>query len=244
MRNRSPFVFPLDTARHLPVTGSLHPLRAESARWLSAGNAITVLGAFTIAVGVTLVDRAVTELDPVGPRIQVIYDFASPPEVPPLPGEYTVARSTAPPFAGFEPVDAIIDTPDETITGTRAGEGNGDAPSDGGAFDVPIVVTEPDTVLKQDVFNVYDALPEVLAIDPPLYPGLARQAGIDGIVSVRVRIGKDGKVREAVVLDGAEPLHAAALASVRTAVFKPALQGTRPVEVWVVMPVVFELQER
>jgi len=76
---------------------------------------------------------------------------------------------------------------------------------------------------------------------PPSYPELVRQAGIDGTVVVQVMVGKDGKVKQAVAVDGPDPLRSEAVRSAKTAVFKPALQGTSPVEVWVQVPIVFSL---
>ncbi|HEX6791081.1 MAG TPA: energy transducer TonB, partial [Candidatus Krumholzibacteria bacterium] len=75
----------------------------------------------------------------------------------------------------------------------------------------------------------------------PVYPSIVRDAGIDGTVNVRVLVGVNGKVKNPYVVDGPPALHEAALASARTAVFKPALQGVHPVEAWVVIPVTFQL---
>jgi protein TonB len=78
-------------------------------------------------------------------------------------------------------------------------------------------------------------------VQPPVYPEMVREAGIDGTVTVQVLVGKDGKVKQAQAIDGPEPLRAAGLASARSAIFKPALQGTSPVEVWVMIPVTFQI---
>jgi len=73
---------------------------------------------------------------------------------------------------------------------------------------------------------------------------LLRDAGIDGTVMVRVFVGLNGHVKDARVVEGSPMLHEPALASARTAFFKPAMQGTHPVEVWVVIPITFSLRER
>jgi TonB family protein len=70
---------------------------------------------------------------------------------------------------------------------------------------------------------------------------MVRDAGIDGEVLVRVLIGVNGKVKDAYVVEGSSALREAALASARTGFFKPALQGVHVVEVWVVIPIRFEL---
>ena len=90
-------------------------------------------------------------------------------------------------------------------------------------------------------FVAFDELPVLLSIQPVVYPVLAREAGIDGTVVVQVLVGKDGKVKKAVAIEGPEVLMSAAVAAAKTALFKPALQATSPVEVWVQIPVSFSL---
>jgi protein TonB len=92
-------------------------------------------------------------------------------------------------------------------------------------------------------FVAFDELPVLLSIQPPSYPELVRQAGIDGTVLVQVLVAKDGKVKQAIAVDGPEPLRPEAVRAARTALFKPALQGTSPVEVWVQVPIVFSLNQ-
>jgi protein TonB len=83
----------------------------------------------------------------------------------------------------------------------------------------------------------------LLSVQPPVYPEMVREAGIDGTVTVQVLVGKDGKVKQAQAVDGPDPLRASGVASARTAIFKPALQGTSPVEVWVMVPITFQLNK-
>jgi len=54
-------------------------------------------------------------------------------------------------------------------------------------------------------------------------------------------VGKDGRVKRAVAVDGPELFRDAAVEAARKARFKPALQGRNPVEVWVIIPFNFEL---
>lgn len=73
---------------------------------------------------------------------------------------------------------------------------------------------------------------------------MVREAGIDGTVIIRVLIGLNGKVKEAFVVEGPEALHNAALASARTAIFKPTEANGHAVEVWMAMPISFQLRSR
>ncbi|HET6462475.1 MAG TPA: energy transducer TonB, partial [Candidatus Krumholzibacteria bacterium] len=89
----------------------------------------------------------------------------------------------------------------------------------------------------------WDDPPVLVSIDAPRYPEMVRDAGIDGTVQVRVFVALNGHVKDAYVVDGPAALREAALTSARTAYFKPAKQGSHPVEVWVVIPITFQLHD-
>ncbi len=63
------------------------------------------------------------------------------------------------------------------------------------------------------------------------YPPAAKAAHIQGTVRVQVLIGIDGKVRNATVLSGPQPLQAAALENARQRQYQPTIVGGKPVEV-------------
>jgi protein TonB len=65
----------------------------------------------------------------------------------------------------------------------------------------------------------------------PVYPALARQARVQGTVSVIAVIGTDGTVRELRVVSGHPLLVQAALQAVRQWVYKPTMLNGYPVEV-------------
>jgi protein TonB len=91
-------------------------------------------------------------------------------------------------------------------------------------------------------FVPVDEEPVRISMKPPVYPEMARSAEVQGTVMVRALVGKDGKVKDVLIVEGQPMLNDAAIASARTAVFRPALQGHRPVEVWVLMPITFRLR--
>jgi len=84
-------------------------------------------------------------------------------------------------------------------------------------------------------------LPEPVTRVSPVYPDLAREAGVDGTVNVQALVGKDGKVKDVRVVKSIPMLDEAAKAAVRQWVFKPALSNNKPVAVWVGVPVKFSL---
>ncbi len=63
------------------------------------------------------------------------------------------------------------------------------------------------------------------------YPPNAKAAHIQGTVRVRVLIGTDGKVKNATVLSGPQPLQAAALENARQRQYQATQVGGKPVEV-------------
>jgi TonB family protein len=78
---------------------------------------------------------------------------------------------------------------------------------------------------------------------PPAYPPLAKQARIQGTVTLQAVIGKDGHVLSLSVVKGHPLLIQAALESVKDWVYKPTLLNGAPVEVMTQIDVNFTLSE-
>jgi protein TonB len=93
------------------------------------------------------------------------------------------------------------------------------------------------------VYVAYDMQPEPIHFEIPEYPELAREAGIEGVVQVRVVIDKEGTVVGAVVLfsDVTPSMERAALDAAYRCRFRPARQGNVPVRVTIVIPFEFRL---
>ena len=112
----------------------------------------------------------------------------------------------------------------------------------GGEGDSLVIDVDIDTSPSPDQFVAVDEEPMRISIDAPVYPPVAQSAGIEGTVLVRVPVGKDGRVKDVIYIDGPEAFKQAADDCARTAVFRPALVDHQPVEVWVMMPVTFKLR--
>jgi protein TonB len=228
---------------HLPLTGEMHPLRREFERLLAAGNAVAATIALLACTVVYFWPRPAEITMPV-----VLVDgpgdiHPSPPPIDPNSGGEPGIPAVAPEIekANFEPVDDKDIPKDRSLTDPRAGEGDpSEPPSDGPIGPVSVDPSTPPEPVTPD-YSWWDEAPVFLSIDPPTYPEMVRDAGIDGTVMVRVLIGVNGKVKDAYVVDGSDALREAALESARTAIFKAALQGVHPVEVWVVIPITFQL---
>ena len=240
--------FSLAGATHLPVTGDLHPLRKEFTRWVTWANASVLITGIALFAGWYFYSHRTRE-EEVPRNVQIVKftELGVPPSIRDVntPQVMNVAEAVAPPSIGVpEPVpDAEATT--STIA-TQAEMSDALAPitaSDmmGGGND-SLVVDMSDRSPGPGEFVPFDELPVLLSVEPPVYPEMVRDAGIDGTVQVQVLVGKDGKVKQAQAVEGPEPLRPAGVASARTALFKPALQGTSPVEVWVMIPVTFQLQ--
>src|SRR5262245_26787508 len=75
----------------------------------------------------------------------------------------------------------------------------------------------------------------------PIYPSIAQQSGVQGVVILEVIIGHDGNVREARVLRSVALLDEAAVEAVRQWQFTPTLLNNQPVEVVMTVTVNFTL---
>lgn len=89
-------------------------------------------------------------------------------------------------------------------------------------------------------------MPTVAVQVPPIYPEDARKNGIQGNVHVQILVGKDGLVKEATVIKnetGSKDLEKAALDAVYKWKFDPGKLEGKPVEVHVIIPIKFKLQD-
>jgi len=75
----------------------------------------------------------------------------------------------------------------------------------------------------------------------PIYPPLAKQARIQGVVRLQAIIAKDGSIQELQVLQGHPLLVQSALDAVRQWRYQPTLLNSEPVEVVTTIDVVFTL---
>jgi protein TonB len=78
----------------------------------------------------------------------------------------------------------------------------------------------------------------------PIYPEIARRAGVEGTVIVKILVDKEGKAKKAVIIKSDadifnEPAKEAALQWV----FTPAMMNNGPVAVWAAVPFHFKLNK-
>ena len=147
--------------------------------------------------------------------------------------------------------DALVD-PEQTIaTQTELsqivsplggeGEGNGQTAvvAEKSDFDLQIEDEGP-----PPDFVPFEKEPVVIKRVEPIYPELARKAGIEGRVLIKAWIDKRGKVKEAQILKSTtEMLNEAALVAAKQWEFTPAMMKHGPVDVWSTLTFNFKLRE-
>ncbi len=177
-----------------------------------------------------------------GITIVRLIDLTGPPSIKQRSAsQFNVAEADAPPpIAVPDPVSdesaqhATIATQREIWDEFGSGESSAAGDS---------IVVDIDESPDPDQFVAVDELPVPLSIGTPAYPELAREAGFNATVKVKVLVGKDGKVKQAIAIEGPELFREPSVAAAKGALFRPARRGGRPVEVWIVIPFIFELQK-
>lgn len=106
--------------------------------------------------------------------------------------------------------------------------------------------SEPDAAKSE--FVEYDTPPEPVGGSAEIqknmiYPELAREAGIEGIVIVQTKIDIDGNASQSKIIKGIEDgeINEAAINAIEKTKWNPALNNNQPVAVWVTIPVHFKL---
>ena len=101
----------------------------------------------------------------------------------------------------------------------------------------------PPKVEKTYEFFAVEVKPKVVKQVEPQYPELARKAGIEGRVFVKVLVNEQGRVDSVVVLKATNPIFIKpAIAAAKQFIFTPGRQRDKPVKVWVAIPFIFKLE--
>jgi len=102
---------------------------------------------------------------------------------------------------------------------------------------------EPEIEMPPE-FVPYDIAPEPKYWFKPEYPDIAREAGIEGMVILKLLVDTDGSVLAVKILKSVHPaLDQAASDAAMDSKFSPAMHRNKPVKVWVSFPVKFRLGE-
>jgi len=101
-----------------------------------------------------------------------------------------------------------------------------------------------DTIRPPADFVAVEKEPVIIYKKEPVYPELAKKAGMEGIVWVKVWVGADGKPHQVVVLQStADVFNQAAVDAAWAFRFEPALSHGKAVDVWVSFPFNFAMAQ-
>jgi len=116
-----------------------------------------------------------------------------------------------------------------------------DKQSQSSGQDPPLRASGVNDLPSEDEFVYYEEEPVPVRRVEPRYPEFAREAQIQGTVTLHVLVGRGGRVTNVKVLQGVTGLNEAAVDAVKQWVFKPALSNRKPVAVWLEIPIDFAL---
>lgn len=116
-------------------------------------------------------------------------------------------------------------------------------------LDAPIIDFVPTNFdstseLEEEILEFWavEEQPKIAHRVNPVYPEMARRAGLEGQVILSFVVGADGRATDFVVLRGAEIFREAAIEAATQFRFRPAKQNDRSVAVRMTLPLSFKLR--
>jgi len=202
----------------------------------SASRRGSLLGIVVMAhAGLFLAIVAVTTVVPKVVEIPMIVELLHPPEEqkPPEAKPLPVAKPqpVARPKATPRPAPPVLEATASTVPATAA-----PAAAPGDAKPAP----PAEAPVSQARFDA-----DYLKNPAPPYPPLSRRMGEEGKVVVRVLVSPKGTAEsiEIKTSSGSTRLDEAALNTVRHWKFIPAKRGDSPIQSWVLVPIIFKLEQ-
>lgn len=179
--------------------------------------------------------------------IESIMDLGPPPSIVQKPPQIEIAKpKLAQPKVGIpKPVadDELME--EEVVLATKEELAQINVSDLDFGNDGDVVVNIRDIMPASDAFVPFEKRPEFALQVMPEYPRLARDAGLEGTVWVKILVDKTGTVRNAIIAksSGANAgFEEAALSAARKCKFSPAIQNGMPIAIWVTFPFEFKLQ--
>ncbi len=133
----------------------------------------------------------------------------------------------------------------ELIAGME-GEGDGSGEGEGSGLGNRIMGKLDDEIPMVTDYRPHEVKPAMISESSPEYPRLAKTAGMEGDVWISAFVDKNGDVKKAIVARSSginAGFDEAAVASAYLCKYKPAIQNSYPIGVWVTYKVVFRLKE-
>ena len=214
---------------------------------------VSIVVHVVIAACVVFVPLMATDVLPVPHTVIGVFTAAPSPPPPPPPAAASSPRTTQPePVSSPDaaPRDAPTSIEPEPVTtssavghpwGSKGGVPDGTVGSVGVVPHVPAVPQAPPVPSGPLPIGGRIKEPTKVRHVPPVYPAVAQQARIQGVVVVEAIIGTDGRVKEARVLQSKPFLDEAALTAVKQWIFTPSTLNGVPVPVIMTVTVNFKL---
>lgn len=181
---------------------------------------------------------------PTMPTVEIITDLGLLRiDPPPPPPPSTTVHPRVPDVGVPVPAPDVPDVPIEPVAPAPTGATTTGPIGSTGPAGVGPATSAGETLPSPDAPVYVEQLPAVVKAVKPIYPGIAKDAGVEGLVMVKVLVGKDGRVLDVLLVDKFQVpmLNESALAAARQWVFTPGLDNGRPVSCWTVIPFRFRL---
>jgi len=153
------------------------------------------------------------------------------PEIAPTLGLPTPVADFIMPTVSFPTQEELTQSVPSPVTGTS---------------ESLVISIQPDEMLpKIGEFVPYEKPPGVVTKTPPIYPDLARIAGVEGDVYLDILVDKEGRVRDVQVIRASGTnvgFEEAAVEAVKKWTFFPAIQNGKPVACWLTQPIKFQVK--
>jgi len=178
-------------------------------------------------------------------------DLGPPPSISsvPLPPPVGIAAAVKPSVGLPVPVPDAEVSPEQTIA-TQQELSSTPSPTleelsgDGNVQIMQDIEINLDDEPGMDEFVAVEKPPQIVRQVVPEYPDMARRAGLEGVVWVKILVGKDGKpIRVAIAKSSTEIFNEPSLEAARNFLFTPAIMNHGPVKVWVSVPFRFKLRD-
>ncbi len=180
--------------------------------------------------------------------IESVMDLGPPPTIVKKPPQIEISKQKiAQPKVGIPKPVADDEITEDVVLATKEeladiNVSDLDFGSDGG-----VKVDIKEEILPQSgAFVAYEFAPKFIEKVKPIYPRLAQNAGIEGVVYVSVLVDKNGKVRDAKIAKSSGTnagLEEAALKAALQCKFSPAIQNGRPIAVWATFDFRFKIRD-
>jgi len=222
---------------------------SNTKRWTMAGSS-----ALQIAIAATLIVIPLMHPEQLAFRVKTPLVFTPPPPRPPLPVQQQQATAASasnalpattvshPLIFPRDPVPIGEQPPDLGPVDIRMGTGDNIAATiatgTGHDTGVRVVRALPAKPLPVST-GVYAG--SLLSPIRPIYPAIARAAGISGTVVVEAIISKTGTIESLRAVSGPQMLQAAALDAIRAARYRPYLLNGEPTEIQTTFTVNFRI---